>query len=111
MHKYPQMCMAAKVPKAVEIATQAIQDGKCVVIGLQVRMYVCVDVYVLIHVACPVAKQVTHEGNDDETWHTCIHTYTHTYTYTYIHTCHPCLSTNTYIHVHLHTHMSECPMA
>ncbi|KAH7423992.1 hypothetical protein KP509_12G084500 [Ceratopteris richardii] len=32
---FRHMCMSAKVPAAVKLAKQALQDGKCVVIGLQ----------------------------------------------------------------------------
>jgi hypothetical protein len=34
---FKQMCVAAKVAFLVEDAQRAIQDGHCVVIGLQVR--------------------------------------------------------------------------
>eukprot|EP00966_Prymnesium_polylepis_P257945 5958484-Prymnesium_polylepis.1 len=32
---FRQLCMAIKIPRTVEIARQALTDGKCVVIGLQ----------------------------------------------------------------------------
>ena len=32
---FRQMCMAIKIPRAVEIAKEALAEGKCVVIGLQ----------------------------------------------------------------------------
>lgn len=32
---FKYMCIAAKVPKAIEVAKGALDEGKCVVIGLQ----------------------------------------------------------------------------
>ena len=32
---FKYMCIAAKVPEVIRLAKQALQDGKCVVIGLQ----------------------------------------------------------------------------
>ena len=32
---FRQLCVAAKVPAVVRIASAAVQEGKCVVIGLQ----------------------------------------------------------------------------
>ena len=32
---FKYMCIAAKVPQTIKVAKQALEDGKCVVIGLQ----------------------------------------------------------------------------